>query len=78
VSILKPEKKEQMVKKQKSSEIIRRNKKINLINIAVISIGLILMLLDYRNIAEHFIWLGFIIFLYTAGTTFIARREARK
>lgn len=75
---MKPEKKEQMVKKQKGAEIIRRNKKINLINIGIISIGLILMLLDYRSVAEHFIWLGFIIFLYTAGTTFMARRESRK
>lgn len=75
---MKPEKKEQMVKKQKGAEIIRRNKKINLVNIGVLSIGLILMLLDYRSVAEHFIWLGFIIFLYTAGTTFMARRESKK
>ncbi|MFP4654418.1 MAG: hypothetical protein ACLFMM_01870 [Methanohalobium sp.] len=75
---MKPEKKEQMVKKQKGAEIIRRNKKINMVNIGVLSIGLILMLLGYKSVAEHFIWLGFIIFLYTAGTTFMARRQSRK
>ena len=72
------EKKDTMVAKQRSVAIIKRNKKINKVNIAILAIGLLLTFTDYGEIGNQVIWLGVIIFVYTLGSNFIARAGMRK
>ena len=72
------EKKENMVTKQKYLAIVKRNKKINKVNIVILAVGLLLTFIDYKDIGNQIIWLGIIIFVYTFGSNFIARTGMRK
>jgi len=78
VKLLKQEKKDNMVAKQRSLVIVKRNKKINKVNIVILAVGLLLTFTDYDMIGNQIIWLGIIIFVYTFGSNFIARARTRK
>lgn len=75
---MKQEKKENMIAKQRSAIIIKRNKKINKVNIIILAVGLMLTFTNYGEIGNQVIWLGVIIFVYTFGSNFIARSGMRK
>ena len=78
MKLLKQEKKDNMVAKQKYLVIVKRNKKINKVNIVILAVGLLLTFIDYKDIGNQIIWLGIIIFVYTFGSNFIARTGMRK
>lgn len=78
VNLLKTEKKENMLTKQKYIAIIKRNKQINKVNIFVLAAGLLLPLVGYKEIGDQVLWLGIIIFVYTMGSNLIARTQIRK
>jgi hypothetical protein len=78
VDILKTEKKENMLAKQKYIAIVKRNKQINKVNIFVLAAGLLLPLVGYKEIGDQILWLGIIIFIYTMGSNLIARTQMRK
>jgi uncharacterized transporter YbjL len=78
VDILKTEKKENMLAKQKYIAIVKRNKQINKVNIFILAVGLLLSLVGYKVIGDQIVWLGIIIFIYTIGSNFIARAQMRK
>ncbi len=75
---MKAEKKEYLVHKQLYDETVKRNKKITMVNLLIFGIGLILKYLDRPEIGEHFIWLGFVILVYTFGSNMMAKREMLK
>ena len=74
VSILKAEKKEQMIQKQKSRVIIAKNKKVNKINMVILGAGLLLMLLGQNVAGNILIWIGVGIFVYTLLSSISSRR----
>lgn len=78
MKLLKQEKKDNMVAKQKYSVIVNRNKKINKVNIVILAVGLLLTFTNYNVIGNQVIWLGVIIFVYTFGSNIIARAGMRK
>ena len=67
-----------MVAKQKYLAIVKRNKKINKVNIVILAVGLLLTFTNYGEVGNQIIWLGVIIFVYTFGSNFIARAGIRK
>lgn len=75
---VKDDKKEYLVYKQLYDETVRRNKKIGMANIVIFGIGLALKYLDMPEIGGHFIWLGFVILVYTFGSNMMAKRELQK
>lgn len=75
---MKQEKKDNMVAMQKYLAIVKRNKKINKVNIVILAVGLLLTFIDYKDIGNQIIWLGIIIFVYTFGSNIIARSGMRK
>ena len=78
MKLLKQEKKDNMVAKQKYLAIVGRNKKINKANIAILAVGLLLTFIDYKEVGNQVIWLGIMIFVYTLGSNIIARSGMRK
>ena len=78
MKLLKQEIKDNMVAKQKYLAIVRRNKKINKVNIVILAVGLLLTFTNYNVIGNQVIWLGVIIFVYTFGSNIIARTGIRK
>ena len=74
VIILKAEKKEQMIQKQKSRVIIAKNKKVNKINMVILGAGLLLMLLGQTVAGNILIWIGVGIFVYTLLSSISSRR----
>jgi hypothetical protein len=78
VDQLKTEKKENMFAKQKYIAIIKRNRRMNKINIFILAAGLLLPLVGYKEIGDQVLWLGIIIFVYTMGSNLIARTQMRK
>ena len=76
--MLKQEKKDNMVAKQRAAVILKRNKKISNANIVILAVGLILSFTDYEVIGRQIIWLGIITFVYTLVSNFIARAGARQ
>ena len=78
VKLLKQEKKDNMVAKQRAASILRRNKKIGNANIVILAIGLILTFTSYEVIGRQIIWLGVMTFVYTLVSNFIARAGARQ
>lgn len=75
---MKNEKKEYLVYKQIYDETVARNKKIGMANLLIFGIGLTLKYLDMPEIGKHFIWLGFVILLYTIGSNLMAKYEMQK
>ncbi|TGC09874.1 hypothetical protein [Methanolobus halotolerans] len=75
---MKDEKKEYLVHKQLYDETARKNKKIGMVNLVIFGIGLALKYLGMPETGEHFIWLGFVILLYTFGSNMMAKREMQK
>ncbi len=73
--ILKQEKKERIIRKQKYRNILVRNRKINRVNIFILGSGLLLIFLDYDQAAFLLIWTGVAIFLYTTFSGIYARRS---
>lgn len=47
-------------------------------NLLIFGIGLTLKYLDMPEIGKHFIWLGFVILLYTIGSNLMAKYEMQK
>ena len=78
VKLLKQEKKDNMVAKQRAASILRRNKKIGNANIVILAIGLVLTFTSYEVIGRQIIWLGVMTFVYTLVSNFIARAGARQ
>lgn len=74
VSKLKLDKKERIIRKQKSRAILVRNKKINKINIFVLGVGLLLLLLGQNLAGNVLIWVGVGTFVYTQLSGSMARR----
>ncbi len=72
--MLKPDKKERIIKKQKSLAILTRNRKINKINIFILGAGLLFILLEQNVIGSILIWPGIAIFVYTQISNINARR----
>lgn len=72
--MLKPDKKERIIKKQKSLAILARNRKINKINIFILGAGLLFILLEQNVIGSILIWPGIAIFVYTQISNINARR----
>ncbi|WP_406655673.1 hypothetical protein V7O62_07725 [Methanolobus sp. ZRKC2] len=75
---MKDEKKEYLVHKQIYDETVRRNKKIGMVSLLIFGIGLALKYLDMPETGGHFIWLGFVILLYTIGSNLMAKYERQK
>ena len=78
MKLLKQEKKDNMAAKQRYLAIVRRNKKINKVNIVILAVGLLLTFTAYDVIGNQITWIGIIIFVYTFGSNFIARTGMRK
>ncbi len=74
MSILKAEKKEQMLKKQKSRIINAKNKKLNKINMVLLGAGLLLMLFGQNKVGSIIIWVGVAIFVYVKLSNIGSRR----
>lgn len=74
VSKLKLDKKERIIRKQKSRAILVRNKKINKINIFVLGVGLLLLLFGQNMVGNILIWVGVGTFVYTQLSGSMARR----
>ena len=71
---MKAEKKEQMIRKQKSRTINARNKKVNKVNLVILGAGLLLVLLGQNVAGNLLIWIGVGIFVYVQLSAIIARR----
>ena len=71
---MKPEKKEKLIRKQKSRNILIRNKKINKINVFIFAAGLLLMFIGQEQIASILIWTGVAILVYTILSSIFAHR----
>lgn len=75
---MKTEKKENMLAKQRYVAIMKRNRRINKVNIFILAAGLLLPLVGYKEIGDQVLWLGIIIFIYTMGSGLIARTQMGK
>ena len=71
---VKTEKKERIIRKQKSLAILTRNRKINKINLIILGAGLLLVVLDQNAVGYILIWPGIAIFIYTQISSINARR----
>ena len=78
MKLLKQEKKDNMVAKQRAAAILRRNKKISNANIVILAVGLILTFTSYEVIGRNIVWLGVMTFVYTVVSNYIAKAGARQ
>jgi hypothetical protein len=72
------EKKYIIHERQRYIGIIHRNQKLLKINVLILSAGLALSYLGYEKIGEPILWLGIIIFGYTAFTSFMAKKQLKQ
>lgn len=77
MKLLKQEKKDNMVAKQRAAAILKRNKKIGNANIVILAVGLVLTFTDYEVIGRQIIWLGVMTFVYTLVSNYIAKVGGR-
>ena len=66
-----------MVAKQRAVAILKRNKKINNVNIVILGVGLILSFTDHEVIGQNIILLGVLTFVYTVVSNYLARARVR-
>ena len=62
---MKPEKKENLIEKQKHVAILARNRQLTKVNIIILGSGLLLTLGGIRSIGSIIVWVGIAIFLFT-------------
>ena len=78
MKLLKQEKKDNMVARQRAAAILKRNKKISNANIVILAVGLVLTFTAYDEIGRQIIWLGVMTFVYTLVSNYIAKAGARQ
>ncbi|MDK2892360.1 hypothetical protein [Methanohalophilus sp.] len=75
---MKEDKKNYMLEKQNYIRIQNRNRKIGLVSMVILFIGLALKYLDMADIGKHFIWLGVVMVIYIFGSNMMARSALSK
>jgi uncharacterized ion transporter superfamily protein YfcC len=75
---LKAEKKENLVKIQAYKKVVDQNKKINKINLVVLSAGLLLMILGMEKAGSYLLWTGMFVLFVTAISGILASGSLRR
>ena len=75
---MKPEKRENLIKKQKYIALINRNRKVNKITIIILGFGLLLMLGGLEDIGSIIVWIGIVLFIFVMLSNVVAKMMVRK
>ena len=75
---MKPEKKENLIEKQKHVAILARNRQLTKVNIIILGSGLLLTLGGIQSIGSIIVWVGISIFLFTLFSNMASRMMLRK
>jgi len=73
---VKPEKKENMIERQKYIAILVRNRQLTKINLIILGSGLLLTLGEVK-IGGIIVWVGIVIFVFTLFSNLAAKRMLR-
>jgi hypothetical protein len=76
--VLKAEKKENLVKMQAYKKVVDQNKKINKINLVVLSAGLVLTILGRETAGSYFLWTGIFVLFITTISGILASGSLRR
>ncbi len=74
---MKPEKKENLTKRQKYIAILTRNRKLTKINLIILGGGLVLTLAGFEEIGSLIVWVGIVIFIFTLFSNLTAKKMLR-
>jgi len=74
---MKPEKKENMIERQKYIAILVRNRKLTKVNMIILGSGLLLTLGGIEEIGSMIVWVGIVIFVFTLFSNLAAKRMLR-
>lgn len=75
---MKPDKKDNLIKKQKYAAIINRNRQLTKANIVILGAGLLLMLVGIEEVGSIIVWVGIVIFIFTLMSNITAKLRLRK
>ncbi|MCG7847901.1 MAG: hypothetical protein MIO93_01800 [ANME-2 cluster archaeon] len=75
---MKPEKKENMMEKQKYVAILARNRQLTKVNMIILGSGLLLTLAGIEEIGSIIVWVGIAIFLFTLFSNITTKTMVRK
>ena len=73
-----PEKKQNLNERQKYIAILVRNRQLTKINLLILSSGLLLTLLGFREVGSFIVWVGIGIFVFTLFSNITAKQKLRK
>ena len=76
MTFVKPEKKENMIERQKYIAILVRNRQLTKINLIILGSGLLLTLGEVK-IGGIIVWVGIVIFVFTLFSNLAAKRMLR-
>lgn len=71
-------KRKMISERQKNIAILRRNKQLLKVNVLILSAGLALSILGYKEVGDPILWLGVIIFAYTTVTGMMAKKQLKQ
>jgi len=74
---MKPEKKENMIERQKYIAILTRNRKLTKINLIILGSGLLLTLGGFEDVGGIIVWVGIVIFVFTLFSNIAAKKMLR-
>ena len=74
---MKPEKKENLIERQKYIAILVRNRKLTKVNLIILGSGLLLTLGGFEEIGSMIVWVGIVIFVFTLYSNLAAKRILR-
>ncbi len=74
---MKPEKKENLIERQKYIAILIRNRKLTKVNLIILGSGLLLTLGGFEEVGSMIVWVGIVIFVFTLFSNLAAKRMLR-
>ncbi len=75
---MKPEIKENLTERQKIIAILVRNRQLTKINLIILSSGLLLTLVGFKEVGGIIVWVGIVIFVFTLFSNITAKQKLRK
>lgn len=75
---MKPEIKENLTERQKIIAILVRNRQLTKINLIILSSGLLLTLVGFKEVGGIIVWVGIVIFVFTLFSNIMAKQKLRK
>ena len=75
---MKPEIKENLTERQKIIAILVRNRQLTKINLIILSSGLLLTLVGFKEVGGIIVWVGIVIFVFTLFSNIMAKQKLQK